>query len=342
MRHVERWMQRRTILKLNGVWALCLVFMASPTHAYGSEADRSIARNYPTKPIRILVGASAGGGTDLVARLIGRKLGENWGTTVVIDNRAGGAGVVAMNILAQAPADGHTISIAGNSLILAGAQGKAASDIRATIDGVVQLTSQPYLLVVNPALPIKSVRDLVAFAKSRAGSLNYGSSGTGSPIHLGTELLCSMAGINAVHIAYKGVGPALIDAMTGQIQFLLSNGIAAAPHLNSGRLRAIAVTTLARTSFFPQLPTVAESGIPNYEHNNMYAVYAPVSVNPAILKALNAEFSRIVNSQEIRGKLAADGAEAAPPLAQGAFRALYLREIEKWSRFIKESRLTLE
>ena len=325
-----------------GVWALSLVLVGSMTHAHGSEANRSVSRNYPTKPIRVLVGASAGGGTDLVARLVGRKLGENLGATVVIDNRAGGAGVVAMNILAQAPADGHTISIAGNSLILAGAQGKAASDIRATIDGVVQLTSQPYLLVVNPALPVKSVRDLVAFAKSRAGFLNYGSSGTGSPIHFGTELLCSMAGIKAVHIAYKGVGPALIDAITGQIQFLLSNGIAAAPHLNSGRLKAIAVTTLTRTPFFPQLPTIAESGIAGYEHNNMYAVYAPVAVSPAILKALNGEFSRIVNSQEIRDKLAADGAEAAPPMEQGAFRALYLREIEKWNRFIKESRLALE
>lgn len=325
-----------------GALISCFALFGGTAPAYGSDADPSRPRNYPGKPIRVLVGASAGGGTDLIARLIGRKLADNWGATVVIDNRAGGAGVVAMNILAQAPPDGHTISIAGNSLILAGAQGKAASDIRATIDGVVQLTSQPYLLVVNPGLPIKSVNDLVALAKRKAGSLNYGSSGTGSPIHLGTELLCSLAGIKAVHIPYKGVGPALIDAVTGQIHFLLSNGIAAAPHLNSGRLKAVAVTTRARTSLFPNLPTIAESGIPGYEHNNMYAVYAPVAVSPAILKALNGEFSRIMNSQEIRDKLAADGAEAAAPMAQGAFRALYLREIDKWQKFIKESRLTLE
>jgi tripartite-type tricarboxylate transporter receptor subunit TctC len=337
------WESKRIAYGLKaGVFVSCFAVFGGTTYAYGSEADRSKPRNFPSKPIRVLVGASAGGGTDLVARLIGRKLADNWGTTVVIDNRAGGAGVVAMNILAQAPADGHTISIAGNSLILAGAQGKAASDIRSTIDGVVQLTSQPYLLVVNPALPIKSVSDLVALAKSRAGSLNYGSSGTGSPIHLGTELLCALAGIKAAHIPYKGIGPALIDAMTGQIHFLLSNGIAAAPHLNGGKLKAVAVTTLTRTSFFPHLPTIAESGIPGYEHNNMYAVYAPVAVNPAILKAFNGEFSRIVNSQAIREKLAADGAEAAAPMAQGAFRALYLREIGKWQRFIRESRLTLE
>jgi tripartite-type tricarboxylate transporter receptor subunit TctC len=343
VRCLASWEGKRITYGLKaGVLISCFAVFGGTAHAYGAEADRNRPRLFPSKPIRVLVGASAGGGTDLVARLIGRKLSENWGTTVVIDNRSGGAGVVAMNILAQAPADGHTISIAGNSLILAGAQGKAASDIRATIDGVVQLTSQPYLLVVNPTLPIQSVRDLVAYAKSRAGSLNYGSSGTGSPIHFGTELLCSMAGIKTVHIAYKGVGPALIDAMTGQIQFLLSNGIAASPHLKSGKLKAIAVTTLTRTPFFPQLPTIAESGIPGYEHNNMYAVYAPVAVNPAVLKVLNGEFSRIVNSQEIRDKLAADGAEAAPPMAQGAFRDLYLREIDKWKRFISESRLTLE
>jgi tripartite-type tricarboxylate transporter receptor subunit TctC len=143
------------------------------------------------------------------------------------------------------------MTIAGNSLILSGAQGKPARDIRATIDGVVQLTSQPYLVVVNPSLRVASVEELVALAKSKPGALNYGSSGTGSPIHLGTELLCAMAGVRVVHVAYKGLGPALVDALTGQIQFLLSNGIAAAPHLRSGKLKAIAVTTRTRTALFP-------------------------------------------------------------------------------------------
>lgn len=325
-----------------GALALFVLFVGLPVDSSGSEPRSQRPHDYPSKPIRVLVGASAGGGTDLIARLIGRQLSENWGSTVVIDNRAGGSGVISMNILAQAPADGYTIAIAGNSLILAGAQGKAARDIRNTIDGVVQLTSQPYLLLVNPNLRVASLSELITLARSRPGSLNYGSSGTGSPIHLGTELLCAMAGLKAVHVPYKGVGPALTDAVTGQIHFLLSNGIAAAPHLKSGRLKALAVTTRNRTSLFPQLPTIAESGLPGYDHGNMYAVYAPAKVDPAILKALNGEFSRIVNSAEIKEKLSVDGAEAAPPMAQSEFHALYLREIAKWQTFIRDSRLNLE
>jgi tripartite-type tricarboxylate transporter receptor subunit TctC len=230
------------VIALSACWAMA---------ARAGEGAAERPQGYPGKPIRVLVGASPGGGTDVIARLIGRKLADDWGTTVVIDNRAGASGVVSINILAQAPADGYTMTIAGNSLILSGAQGKPARDIRATIDGVVQLTSQPYLVVVNPSLRVASVEELVALAKSKPGALNYGSSGTGSPIHLGTELLCAMAGVRVVHVAYKGLGPALVDALTGQIQFLLSNGIAAAPHLRSGKLKAIAVTTRTRTALFP-------------------------------------------------------------------------------------------
>jgi tripartite-type tricarboxylate transporter receptor subunit TctC len=319
--------------------AVALVCFAAAAQA---QHKPPLLGHYPNKPIRILVGASAGGGTDLVARMVGGKLAENWSANVIVDNRAGGAGVISMNILAQAAPDGYTLSIAGNSFILTGAQGKVAYDAEKAYDAVVQLTAQPYLVVVNPALGISSVKELIAYAASKPGALNYGSSGTGSVIHLGTELLDAMAGISMVHVPYKGVSPALLDATSGRIQVLLANGIAAAPHLKSGRLRAIAVTSRTRTALFPELPTVSESGVPGYELDNMYGVYAPAGVPPAVVGALNAEFGRIVNSPEIKSRLALDGAEAAPPHSAARFRDVYLNELHKWAKFIRTSGIRIQ
>jgi tripartite-type tricarboxylate transporter receptor subunit TctC len=310
--------------------------------AHAGEPEPRLPGRYPSKPIRILVGSSPGGGTDVIARLVGQKLAENWNATVIVENRAGGSGVISMNILAQAAPDGYTICVAGNSLILTGAQAKLPYDIRTAFDAVAQLTSQPYLLVVNPALPVSSVKDLIAYAAARPGALNYGSSGTGSVIHLGTELMNSMAGVRMTHVAYKGISPALLDAIRGQIQLLLANGIAAAPHLKSGRLKAIAVSTGQRTRFFPDLPTIAEAGVPGFDLSNMYGVYSPAGMPRAVLAALNRELGRIVNSADLKERLAADGAEAAPPSSPEQFRSLYLSEVNKWAAFIRKSGLSLD
>ena len=315
----------------------CVVVMA-----HAGQPEPRLPGNYPNKPIRILVGSSPGGGTDLIARLVGQKLAESWNATVIVENRAGGSGVISMNIMNQAAADGYTITVAGNSLILTGAQGKLPYDIRTAFDAVAQLTSQPYLLVVSPALPVASVKDLIAYAAGRPGALNYGSSGAGSVIHLGTELMNSMAGVRMTHVPYKGIGPAILDALRGQIQMLLCNGIAAAPHLKSGRLKAIAVSTRERTRLFPDLPTIAESGIPGYDLNNMYGVYSPSGLPQAVIAALNREFGRIVNSPGVKERLAADGAEAAALHSPAQFRNLYLSEINKWAKFIKSSGIQLD
>ncbi|MBI4191213.1 MAG: tripartite tricarboxylate transporter substrate binding protein [Betaproteobacteria bacterium] len=316
-------------------------FIACLSVAGHAQQKPQLPNNYPNKPIRVLVGAAPGGGTDLVARLLTQKLAERWNASIIVDNRAGGAGIVAVNIAAQAAPDGYTVIISGNQFITIGAQGAVPYDIRTTFDAVVQLTSQPYLVVVNATVPVNSVQELIAYAKSKPGMLNYGSGGTGTLQHLGVEILNSIVGVKMVHVPYKGVSPALIDAVSGQIQMLFSNGIAAAPYTKSGRLRAIAVTSRNRMQLFPTLPTVAESGVPGYELVNMYGLYAPVGVAPAILAAFNRDFSQIVNSQEFRDKLAADGAEAAAPNSPAEFRALYLREINKWEKFIKTSGIKL-
>jgi len=301
----------------------------------------AFAGDYPDKPVRILVGASAGGGTDLVARMLTQRLAERWNTNIIVDNRAGGAGIIAMNTVARAPADGYTAIISGNSFIMVGARRSVPYDIRATFDAVVQLTSQPYLVLVNSALPVRSVQELVAYVKQKPEGLNYGSSGTGSVIHLGVEFLGAMAGIKLTHVPYKGIGPAVNDAAAGHIQMLFANGIAAAGAMKSGRLKALAVTSKDRTQLFPNLPTVAESGLPGFELENMYGLYTPAGVPVAILARFNRDLSRIVNSPEIREKLSVDGAESAPPHTPAEFRARYLREIDKWEKFMKASGIKL-
>jgi tripartite-type tricarboxylate transporter receptor subunit TctC len=321
---------------LTGATLMACVFTA----AYAQQNAR-LPGNFPNKPVRVLVGAAPGGGTDLVARMLVHKLSERWNANVVVDNRSGGAGIVSMNTLAQATPDGYTVIISGNSFIMIGAQHAVSYDIRTTFDAVVQLTSQPYLVVVNATIPVNSVQELIAYAKSKPGALNYGSSGTGSVIHLGIELLNAMVGVKMVHIPYKGIGPALVDAVGGQIQMLFSNGIAAAPHTRSGKLKALAVSSRNRMQLFPNLPTIAESGVPGYELDNMYALYTPVGVPPAILAAFNRDLSQIANTQEIKDKLAADGAEAAPPNSQAQFKTLYLKEIDKWEKFLKTSGIKL-
>ena len=270
----------------------------------------------------MLVGAAAGGGTDLVARMLTQKLAERWNANIIVDNRGGGAGIVSMNTAARAPADGYTAIISGNSFIMIGAQRAVPYDIRTTFDAVVQLTTQPYLVLVNSALPVTTLKELIAYAKSNASPLNYGSSGTGSVIHLGVELLASMARVKLSTAPYKGIGPAVTDTAAGHIQMLFANGIAAAGASKSGRLRALAVTSRARTRFFPDLPTVAESGLPGYELDNMYALYTPAGVPRVILSRFNRDLSQIVNSpgdqEQAGGRRRRGRAANSPAGIQGA------------------------
>lgn len=319
-----------------------LILACVPITSHAQQMSR-LPDNYPAKTIRVLVGSSAGGGVDAITRAVMHKLGESWQRSIVVDNRTGAGGVIAVELLAQAAPDGYTLYGGGSQITTATPLKKIAFDTRKAIAPVAQMTTQSYLLLVNPAMPVNSVKDLIAYAKSRPGTLSYGSAGIGAATHLGTELFKSMAGgIDMVHVPYKGNGPAFIALMGGEIHMMFTGGIGGAPHLKSGKLRAIAVTSLRRMQAFPDLPTVSESGVPGFELDNMYGIYAPAAVPSSILFALNREIGRITNSPEVKEKLAADGSEAAPLNSPAEFKIRFAKEVDKWERFIQKSKTKLE
>ena len=213
-------------------------------------------------------------------------------------------------------------------------------DIRKVFDPVVHLTSQPYLFVVHPSVPAKTAQDFVALAKSKPGVLTYGTSGPGSLHYLGMEQLQAITNIKLVHVPYKGSGPALIDLLGGQISIMFTSTTSGAAHVKSGKLRALAITSRERVAAYPELPTIAEAVAPGYELGNIYYLLAPAGTPTPVLRKLNAEISRIANSPEIRDKLAADGANPAPPKSVEQFREEYTREVDKWQQVTRGARAT--
>ena len=269
-----------------------------------------------------------------------QRLAERWGAAVVIDNRTGAGGAIALELLARAAPDGYTLYGGGSQIVTATPLKKVPFDTRKVLDPVAHMTSSWYLLVVPPALPVSSVRELIDYAKKRPSS--HGSAGMGSGTHLGTELFKFMAGVDMVHVPYKGNGQALNDLMAGQIQMLFTSTISGAPHVKSGRLKAIAVSSPKRLAAFPDIRTVSESGLPEFEMDNFYGIYAPRGLPSAILLALNTEIVAIMNSPQISRAVAADGAAVAPPLGPAEFKANFARQLEMWEDFIRKTNLKIE
>ena len=296
---------------------------------------------YPGKPLRIIVSSAAGGGQDITMRPVALKLGERLGVPVVVDNRGGAAGIIAMDLTRQAAPDGYTLLSAATSMILAGVTSKVDYDIRTAFAPVVHMTSQPYLLVFHPAIPVATPREFIAHVQARPGILTYGTSGPGSLHNYGMELFQSITATRLIHVPYKGSGPALVDLLAGQISLMFTSTTSGASHVKSGKLKAIAVTSLRRVAAFPELPTLAETVAPGYELENKYCLYALAGTPAHALALLNREVSRIVNAGDIKDKFAADGAEPAPPASVEQFKAAYLREVAKWERFTRNTVLKL-
>ena len=294
------------------------------------------AQSYPARPVRILVGIPPGGGVDVLARAVAYKLSERWGQSVIVDNRTGAGGAIAMELVAQASADGYTL-LAGSTGTIATASvlKKVAFDTRRAYAPVIEMNSQPYLLVVGPSLKVNSVKELIAIAKSRPGALNYASTGVGSGSHLGMELFKYMAGVDIVHVPYKGLVAAMIDVTGGQIQLALGAALTLSPFVKNGRIKALATGGSRRSQAYPDLPTVADSGLPGFERSNSYAVFAPAATAPAIVQALNREISRILTLPDVQEKFAADGAEPAMPNTPAQFKDAYSKEVAKWEKFFK-------
>lgn len=297
--------------------------------AYGERGPGG----YPAKPVRVLVGSPAGSGSDVMMRAVAQKLTERFGQSVIVDNRPGATGGIALQLAAQGIPDGYTLATLSAQNVTAMLLGTVAIDIPRELTPVVQMISQPYLMVAAPSLPANSVKELIALAKEKR--LVYASSGTGSVVHLGMELFKSMAGVDMTHVPYKGSGLSMIDVMSGRVQLAITNVLTATPLVRGGRLKALAITSRSRAHAFPDVPTVAESGVPGYELGSWYGLLVPNRTPAPLVAHLNREVSETMNAPDVKEKLAADGAEAAPPNSPPQFRDLIRAEITRWGKVIK-------
>lgn len=296
---------------------------------------------FPRKPLRVVVSSTAGSANDVLVRLVVPRVTERLGQALVVDNRGGANGLQALNAVVQASPDGHTLLSAGNLLVLNGVLKRVPYDIRVALEPVAQLSFQPYLLLAHPGVPAGSLGELVAHAKAKPGALSYGSSGSGSVNHLGTALLAARAGVSWMHVPYKGNALAVPDLLAGRIDLLLASGVSALPHLKSGKLKALAVSSAGRSPAFPDVPTVAESGLPGYDVTNAYFMYVPRGTGEAQKLALNRAFVEAVHAPDVRSKLAATGIEPGERQEPAALRRVFLREYETWEAFVRSSGLSL-
>ena len=308
------------------IGALLLTFAASAT----------FAQAYPSRPIRIIALSSPGSGPDIVGRLIGSKLTEAWGQQVIVDPRAAATGIVGTEIASKAAPDGHTLVIVTSQAVIVSVMyEKLPFNLIRDFAPITLVASTPFILAVHPAVPVTSVKELVALAKSKPGALRYGSGGSGSPPHLSAEIFKSMTGTDMLHVPYKGITPAMIDTVAGQVQMLISVIPAVLPTIKSGRLRALGVTSAKRTALVPDVPTIAET-VPGYEFIGWYSLFAPAKTSPGVINKLNAEIVRSLNTPEFRERFTALGAEPATSTPQAL--AAYLREqTEKMRKAVKDS-----
>jgi tripartite-type tricarboxylate transporter receptor subunit TctC len=312
----------------------CLIFAGSVAAA--------AAQTYPNRPIRFIVPFPPGGGNDIVGRLVANGLNEAFGVPVVVDNRGGAGGTIGTAILSKAPADGYTmlinnISLAVNATLFA----KLPYDTLNDLGPVTLLGRQANLLVVPVAVQANSVQDLLALARAKPGSINYGSGGVGTASHLSTELLKLMTGTDMVHVPYKGLGPALVDLVGARVQLIISTMASALPLVKGGKLKPLAVTTAERSSFFPDLPTMDEAGVPGYEFSTWYGLLVPAGTPGPVVERLNAVTVQVLRFDPLRQRFSAQGLEATPSSAD-AFAAYLRSEVGKWGKVVKASGARVE
>jgi len=299
-------------------------------------AVAAAGQDYPRKPIR-LVTAEPGGGNDFAARLIVQGLGGSLGQPMIVDNRGGAGGIIAADIVAKAQPDGYTLLLYANNIwIIPLLRSNTPFDVIRDFAPITWAAKSPNTVVVHPALPVKSVEDLIAHARARPGELNYGSGGTGSSTHLAVELLKSMAGVNIVRVPFRGNAPALNALFAGEVHMMIATAGTVAPHLKSGRLRALAVTSAQPSPLAPGLPTVAASGLPGYESIQIYGVFAPSRTAAAIVKRLHDEIVRVLGRADVKEKFLAAGVEPVGSTPQ-QLAATIKSEIVRMSKVIKDA-----
>jgi tripartite-type tricarboxylate transporter receptor subunit TctC len=301
------------------------------------------SQSYPAKPVRIIVPFPAGGGADIFARLIGRKLGENLGQSFVVDNRAGASGIIGCEAVARAAPDGYTLLMGttGTHTTNPAVFSKLPYDPIKDFAPVSLVAEAPFVLLVHPSLPVKNVKELIELAKSRPGELIYASSGVGSSSHFGFELFNSMAGIKAVHVPYKGLGPASADTIAGNITMTWDSISASAPFIKAKRLRALGIGSVKRSSLLPEVPTIAESGLTGFELGSWYGFFAPAATSPEIVRQLQREMVKVIATPDMREQFANLGAEPVGSTPE-EFAAVLQRDLVKWARVAREAKVKAE
>ena len=301
----------------------------------------AIAQQYPVKTVRVIAPFAPGGGTDFIARIAAQKLTEAFGQQFIVDNRPGAGGSLGAEIGAKAPPDGYTYTLIAGSYAVNPAVYKLAFDPVNDITPVIQLSQGPLLIAAHPALPAKTVKDLIALGKAKPGNLLYASSGQGSIVHLATELFADMAGIKMTHVPYKGTGPAIVDTISGQTQLLWGSIAPVTPHVKSGKLKPIAVTTMQRVEAFRDVPTVNESGLKGYDVVLWHGLIAPRNLPRPILDRVNGELNKIVKNKDMQDKLAGDGVSAAGGTPE-QFGAIIKKDIDTWRRVVQKAGVKAE
>ena len=304
--------------------------LASAAAAYAQDKPA----NYPIRPIRIIVSSVAGGGLDMISRTVAQMLSERWGQTVVVDNRTGGGTIVATEISARAAPDGYTLFAGTDTLNIVGATKRVPFDVRKAFDPVVLMTQQPYILMTQPGLPVKNIKELAAYSQTQA--LSYGSSGVGTAGHLGMENLATLAKAKFVHVPYKGGAASMLGVLGGEIHMYPGVLLSAASAIKTGKMRTLAAMGLKRIPVLPDLPTVAEQGFPGFKIVNSYSLYAPAGTPKPILLALNRAVGEFMASPKMSQKLISEGSQ--PPdslMTPDEFRAYTLREYEEVERQVR-------
>ncbi|HSC96505.1 MAG TPA: tripartite tricarboxylate transporter substrate binding protein [Burkholderiales bacterium] len=318
--------KRRVVAALTAAAAL------SPFAVYAQSPD-----SYPTRPVRILVGLAPGGGTDIQARLFAQKLTENVGRAFVVENRTGAGGTIAYALAAKSPPDGYTLlAVASGFSISPAIYSRLPYDAQKDLAPISLVVQAPLLLLSHPSLPVKSAKELISLARSKPGVLDFGSAGHGTSTGMALELFRTMAKVKVTHVPYKGTGQALIETISGQVHAMFGNPLSSYQHVKTGRLRALGVTTAQRSKIFPELPTIAESGVPGYEDSTWFGVLAPAGTPVAIINKVNAELVKTLKSRDVLNRLAPDGGEPVGSTPE-EFRQHLAREIARWRKVVQDA-----
>ena len=332
----HRWFTPALVMGVLAVGAAHAAAPAKPDPSTGS------GQAYPVRPVRFLVAQTPGGNADFIGRVIATELSKRFGQQFVVENRGGASGMIAAEIAVRAPPDGHTLLLAASSFTVnPSLYSKMPYDPLVDLAPITRPALAPNILVVNPALPVRTVKDLIDVARARPGQLNFGSSGQGGSPHLAGEMFNLMAGVDMRHVPYKGAAAALTDLIAGQIQLSFASMPSVIAHVRSNRLRGVAVTTLTRSPLAPELPTVAESGMPGFETSAWQGIFAPRQTPQALILLLNSEITRIMNLPDVKKQLAAEGAEPVANTPE-EFAKWLRQDIARWAKVVKAANVRVE